>query len=73
MRCYFWRNSRIVAVHVLEPVPSSDQEAVNRALAQFNELAPDYEAFEVWDGERMVYRHMVRNSAETAPPPPAAE
>ncbi len=56
MRCYFLAQGHIQAVEVLEV--ASDEEAIKKASALFEERRHDrgFEAFEVWDRDRMVFQ-----------------
>jgi len=56
MRCYLLRKGQFAAVELLSG--ESDQAAVDQAQALFTESKNDFiDGFEVWDGERFVYRY----------------
>ncbi len=55
MRCCFLCAGRILAVEELPHL--TKQDAVARAALSFFERKPLYDAFEVWDGDRMVMRY----------------
>jgi hypothetical protein len=52
MRCFFMRGGHIAAVELLEV--NSDQEAVEKCKALFEERKPKYDGFEVWDRARKI-------------------
>jgi hypothetical protein len=55
MRCYFVRGGHIAAVEILDV--KSDEEAVEKCAALFEELKSKFDGFEVWDRGRAVFRH----------------
>jgi hypothetical protein len=54
MRCYLMRNGHIAAVELLDV--KSDEEAVEKCRALFEERKPKFEEFEVWDRTRKIAR-----------------
>ena len=56
MRCYFTRGTRIEGVTFLKTAP--DQELIRQAKSLYLERAETqkFDGFEVWDGNRFVYR-----------------
>jgi len=68
MRCYFMKGGHIVSVHVFDPLPSSDDDAIKTSLALFRERAGRCETFEVWDRTRMVYQHTVETGTNSQGP-----
>jgi hypothetical protein len=55
MRCYFLRGKRIEGVTFLRRAP--DEDLIRQAEVRFHEHARyDYDGFEVWDGDRFIYR-----------------
>ena len=55
MRCYFMRGNRIENVGFLKTAP--DDDLIRQAKLLFQEHAAQrYDGFEVWDGNRFVYR-----------------
>jgi hypothetical protein len=64
MRCYFMKAGRISAVHIFEPRPPSDGEAVKASKKLFREQVEPFEGFELWDRARKVYEHGARADGE---------
>lgn len=55
MRCYFMRAGRIAGVTFLKS--GSDDALIQQAKQAFEEAANQvFDGFEVWDGNRFVYR-----------------
>jgi hypothetical protein len=54
LRCYFMRDGHIAAVELLDV--KSDEEAVEKCKALFEERKPKFEGFEVWDCARKIAR-----------------
>ena len=56
MRCYFMRGDTIEGVTFLKSAP--DQELIRQARTLFvaRAKAEQFDGFEVWDGNRFVYR-----------------
>jgi hypothetical protein len=52
MRCYFMRGGHIAAVEILDV--KSDEEAVEKCVALFEEQKSKFEGFEVWDRTRKI-------------------
>ena len=52
MRCFFMRGGHIAAVELLEV--KSDEEAVEKCKALFEERKSKFEGFEVWDRARKI-------------------
>jgi hypothetical protein len=52
MRCYFVRGGHVAAVELLEV--KSDEEAVEKCKALFEERKSKFEGFEVWDRARKI-------------------
>jgi hypothetical protein len=52
MRCYLMRDAHIAAVELLDV--KSDEEAVEKCRAIFEERKPKFEGFEVWDPTRKI-------------------
>ena len=52
MRCYFMRNGHIAGVEAL--YVKSDEEALEKAKALFEERKALFDGFEVWDRTRKV-------------------
>ena len=52
MRCYFVRGGHIAAVEILDV--KSDEEAVEKCAALFEEWKSKIEGFEVWDRTRKI-------------------
>jgi hypothetical protein len=52
MRCYFMRGGHIAAVEILDV--KSDEEAVEKCAALFEERKSRFEGFEVWDRTRKI-------------------
>jgi hypothetical protein len=52
MRCYFMRGGHIAAVEILDV--KSDEEAVEKCGALFEERKSKFEGFEVWDRTRKI-------------------
>ena len=52
MRCYFMRDGHIAAVELLDV--KSDEEAVEKCRALFEERKSKFEGFEVWDRTRKI-------------------
>ena len=52
MRCYFMRDGHIAAVELLDV--KSDEEAVEKSRALFEERKSKFEGFEVWDHARKI-------------------
>lgn len=66
MRCYFMRNGHVEDVEVIDA--ATDAEAIQLAIGIFyNHLesvpGEPYDGFELWDGNRVVHFHQVRQSA----------
>ena len=59
MRLYFMRDGHIAAVHIFEPIPASDGEAIKASMRLFEERPEGFEGFELWDRERKIYQHGV--------------
>ena len=57
MRCYFFRRGRIRSHAELPHL--SGEEAVAEGKKLFAAVAKEFEGFEVWDGNRKIYRHGV--------------
>jgi hypothetical protein len=55
MRCYFLRKGHIASVETLTGL--SDEEAIAKAHHLFSQRQDRFEGFEVWDSERVVFRH----------------
>ena len=55
MRCYFMRGGHIAAVELLDV--TSDEEAVEKCRALFEERKSTFEGFEVWDRTRKIAVH----------------
>ncbi len=66
MRCYFTRGSRIEGVTFLKTAPDGD--LIRQAKSLFLERAQiqNFDGFEVWDGNRFIYR----SPSEPAKDPP---
>ena len=54
MRCFFLQGGHIVAVQLIDA--ESDADAIEQARALFMIQGNKYEAFEVWDRARFLYR-----------------
>jgi hypothetical protein len=52
MRCYLMRGGHIAAVEILDV--KSDEEAVGKCAALFEERKSKFEGFEVWDRTRKI-------------------
>jgi hypothetical protein len=52
MRCFFMRGGHVAAVELLEV--KSDEEAVEKCKALFEERKSKFEGFEVWDRARKI-------------------
>jgi hypothetical protein len=50
MRCFFIRRGHVAAVETLDV--TSDEEAIEKAKALFEERKAKYERYEVWDLSR---------------------
>ena len=50
MRCYFMRDGHIAGVELLDV--NSDEEAIEKSKALFEERKSKFEGFEVWDRAR---------------------
>jgi hypothetical protein len=61
VRCYFMRGGHIAGVELLDV--KSDEEAIEKCVALFEERKSRFEGFEVWDRARKI--------AEGPPPPRA--
>jgi hypothetical protein len=55
MHCYLMRNGHIGAIELLDV--DSDEEAVEKRRAIFEERRSKFEGFEVWDHTRKVAAH----------------
>jgi len=66
MRCYFFRRGKICNHAELPNLLR--EEAIGEAKKLFAAVAKEFEGFEVWDGNRKIYRHGV-----TVRPRPASE
>jgi hypothetical protein len=55
MRCYFLRKGHIASVEILTGL--SDEEAIAKAHHLFSLRPGRFEAFEVWDRKRVLFRH----------------
>ncbi len=64
MRCHFMRYGRIAAVEVLDV--KSDEEAIEKSKALFEDRKSQFEGFEVWDRARVVARHPHASAPNTA-------
>jgi hypothetical protein len=64
MRCYFLRSGQIAAIELLDRA-LGDDAAVCNAASIFIAHMGEYEGYEVWDQNRMVFRIPV------VPPPKA--
>jgi hypothetical protein len=62
MRCYFLRANRVAGVAML-PSGLSDEEAIARARKLSAKRRRPVDGFEVWDGSRLVFRHLARDLA----------
>ena len=57
MRCYFMRNGHIENVAILENV-KDDGAAIKKGAELFLARLPaNYDGFEIWERDRMVYRY----------------
>jgi hypothetical protein len=54
MRCYFTRRSSIQGVTFIKA--ASDVELIEKAKQLFQETGKSFDGFEVWHGDRFVYR-----------------
>jgi hypothetical protein len=52
MRCYFMRGGNVAAVELLDV--ESDEEAIERSKALFEERKSKFDGFEVWDLARKI-------------------
>ena len=52
MRCYFMRDGHIASVELLDV--KSDEEAVEKCRALFEERKAKFDGFEVWDRTRKI-------------------
>lgn len=68
MRCFFMRGTKIANVEFLRG--GSDDELIHQALEVFSKQAERaYDGFEVWDGNRFVYRYTAATmEGEKLPP-----
>jgi hypothetical protein len=68
MRCFFHRDTHICAVEVIDT--ENDAEAISRAKTLFTKrrlhFDPPLDGFEVWDLDRIVYRHSLIEQPKTA-------
>jgi hypothetical protein len=62
MRCYFLCGRRVVGVAML-PVGLSEEETIARAHKLSANRRRPIDGFEVWDGSRLVIRHLAPNMA----------
>jgi hypothetical protein len=60
MRCFFVRAGHIAAVETLDV--KSDEEAIEKSKALFEERKAEFEGFEVWDGARKLAVEPSRNA-----------
>jgi hypothetical protein len=58
MRCYFIRDGQVAGVEMLPP-GLSDRDAIERARQLSAKRNGRIDAFEVWDGARLVIRQPV--------------
>lgn len=57
MRCYFMRDGHIDGVAIMENI-KDDNSAIKRGAELFlSRLSRNYDGFEIWDRDRMVYRY----------------
>jgi hypothetical protein len=52
MRCYFMRDGHIASVELLDV--NSDEEAIEKSKALFEERKSKFDGFEVWDRARKI-------------------
>jgi hypothetical protein len=55
MRCFFLRDDRLADVEILPP-GLSDEDAIARALTRSSNREGPFNAVEIWDGRRIVFR-----------------
>jgi hypothetical protein len=65
MRCYFIRDRQVVGVAML-PQCLSDQDAIAMAHKLCAKRRGRIDAFEVWDGARLVIRHSIQSRSPVA-------
>jgi len=61
MKCYFMRGGNIVGVEMLPP-GLSEQDAIARARTLSSKRKGSIDGLEVWDGGRLVIRHLAPRS-----------
>ena len=65
MRCYLMRNGRIENVRLLEHGPDESLIEQGKRVFQEHNGYEAYDGFEVWSGQRFVYREP--SSSDVAP------
>jgi hypothetical protein len=55
MLCFFLRDDRLADVEILPP-GLSDEDAIARALTRSSNREGPFNAVEIWDGRRIVFR-----------------
>ena len=69
MWCYFFHDGRIAGVEV-PPPQLSDEDAVARAQILSSKRKGPFDGYALWDGPRLVFRHLFSPETPGPDPPP---